>query len=353
MKKYLLILLICVIPLAMADEFKFEPSTPGTTPVIQDWVQPQPILAPEPVWKGLERMTAAERENSSIELILEPNASGQALQMARSIENLWNNGSFEQALALFPTLGMLTDISEMAIGNVWRTPVPTSEPEWGADVRVGNRDSIFINVLDIHRVSSNLFAVMLYQQGSQYQWTINISLNGGSNWSETYQWWANYQMNSLSATVAANHCYVAFGRGSSQDQAFLARYRASDGQQDTFPGGATWVTAFTTTSPEQITEVAITSNQDFFNNRLYYLAITNQNNLLYYWDDVNAVSWTEVVTGITNADRGLDACCNEGYADYFLLTSYYDTGNTVHVAGRASTLRISSECGSAANQRGR
>jgi len=351
MKKYVLTLLICIIPLAMADEFKFEPSTPGTTPAIQDLDQPQQTLAPEPVWKGLERMTTAERENSFIELILELNASEQALQMADRIEDLWNSGSFEEALTLFPTLGTLTDINEMSIGNAWRTPVPTSGSDWGADVRVGNRDSITVCELDIHRASSNLFAVVLYRQGSQYQWTMNLSVNGGSNWSETYMWWANYPLFNVSAAVAANHCYVAYGSGSLS--ARIRRFRATDAQSDTFPNGAANIVVFSTTSPDTVKEVILRSNQDFYNNRLYYVALTNQGDLVYYWDDVNAISWTEVITGISNADRGLDASCNEGYAEYFLLVSYYDTGNNVHVAGRPEVLLNPTESGSVDKKRGR
>lgn len=350
MKRCILVLLLSLTILVFAEEFPCEPgteTTPVGTPVKSDRVEEEPFIISEPVWKGLEQMTQEERENSEISLILEKEASEQAQQLAQRIENLWNSGEFEEALLLFPELEPLTDINEMAIGNAWRTPVPTEyESRWGDDVRIGNRDSVLVNVLDIHRATGNLFTILLLQgDGKTNRWDVYHSTDGGENWSETYDWWASYQINSLSATVVASHCYVAFSRGLSQDEAFLYRFKATDGIQEDFPNGSAFITVFTTTSPDSIKEVAITSNQDFYNSRLYYLAITNQGNLIYYWDDVNAISWTEVVTGIGNAERGLDASCNESFAEYFLLVSYIGTDDVLHITGRKSAKLKANESG--------
>ncbi|MCK4421321.1 hypothetical protein KAW48_05935 [candidate division WOR-3 bacterium] len=350
MKRCMLILLLSLTILVFAEEFPCVPgteTTPRTTPVKSDRVEEEPFIISEPVWKGLERMNQEERENSEISLILEKEASDQALQMAQRIENLWNSGEFEEALLLFPELEPLTDINEMAIGNAWRTPVPTEyESRWGDDVRIGNRDSVLVNVLDIHRATGNLFTILLLQgDGNTNRWDVYHSTDSGVTWSETYDWWANYQINSLSATVVTSHCYVAYLGNSSQNSARIRRFKTTDGTVDNFPDGSSWIQVFTTTSPDSIQEVAITSNQDFWNNRLYYLAITNQGSLIYYWDTQDAISWDEVLTGIGNADRGLDASCNEGFAEYFLLASYIDTDNVLHMVGRKSAKLKASESG--------
>jgi len=312
--------------------------TPGTTPVMSDRIQQQPILTNEPVWKGLEQMPQEERENSEIELILGENATDAALQMAYRIENLWNNGKFEDALALFPEIENLTNINEMAIGNAWRTPVQTNNQcDWGSDVRIGNHENIFINAFDIHRASGNLFAVLLYPESSQYRWAMNFSSNGGQTWSETYYWWAGYELKSLSASVVANHCYVGFGRGSSQDQGFLYRFKVTDGTQEDFNNGSSYITVFTTTSPDSIQEVSLTSNQDYYNNRLYYLSIISSGELKFFWSDTGAITWTEITTGVTHADRGLDACCNEGFSTYYLLASYLTDDNKVNIDANNSS----------------
>jgi len=326
---------------ALGEEFPYVPGSeiaPGSGPVLQDQIQPQPLLTRDPVWKGLERLTQDERLNSDIELVLEKNASQEALQLARRIEDAWNSGRFKEALGLFPEIAKLTNVDEMAISNSWRTPIPTEQTTaWGTDVRIGNRDSIFVTALDIHRASGNLFAVLLYQSGTYYYWSVNFSTDGGATWTETYEWWATYELTTLSASVVTSHCYVGFARGPSQDQAFLYQFRVSDGQQENFPSGPSYVTVFTTTSPDYIKEVVLTSNQDSFDNRLYYFAIISTGDLKFYFGySPNYEVWNEIATNVTNADRGLDATWNEGYADYFLWASYFNTDNQVQIDGQAA-----------------
>jgi hypothetical protein len=327
---------------ALGEEFPYVPGTeiaPGSGPVLQDQIQPQPLLTRDPVWKGLERLNQQERLNAEIELVLEKNASHEALQMARRIESTWNSGNFKEALALFRSLGDLTNIDEVAIGNTWRTPIPTEQTTaWGTDVRIGNRDEIFVTSLDIHRASGNLFAILLYQEGTTYYWSVNFSTDGGATWTETYEWWASYELTTLSASVVTSHCYVGFARGASQDQAFLYQFRVTDGQQENFPSGPSYITVFTTTLPDYLKEVALASNQDFYNNRLYYMILTSTGTVRYFWAySPDYEVWAEIPTGITDGDRGLDATCNEGYASYFFCISYINVGDSIKVYGKATT----------------
>jgi len=126
MKKYVIALLVCFAAVALAEEF---PCLPGVQnapePAQYRHDQIEALVITEPVWKTLERMPLDERKNSEIDLVLQRDATAQALQMAEVIKNLWNTGKFEEALSFFPELGTLTDIDEMAIGNSWRTPLPT------------------------------------------------------------------------------------------------------------------------------------------------------------------------------------------------------------------------------------
>ncbi|HIE05398.1 MAG TPA: T9SS type A sorting domain-containing protein [bacterium (Candidatus Stahlbacteria)] len=295
------------------------------------------IVKPAPIWEGLEQMTESERMNSSIEIELGTNSSKEAEAVARRIEQLWNSGRYEDALSLFPELAEIVDGGEIAIGNTWRTPVPTREgSDWGNDVRVGNQDSIYVNDLDIHRASGNLFAILLYPQGSAYYWSVNFSTDGGATWNETFTFGASYQINWVDASVLANHCYVAYIVGTNQDGGRLRRFRVSDGQPEDFNNGQAFITVFTLASGA-IEEVNLTSNQDFFNNRLYYMSLTSTDELKYFWDDTGAVSWSEVNTGVTDADRGLDACTNEDYGTYFLLASYLTTSDQIKIDGRSSS----------------
>ncbi|MCK4396148.1 T9SS type A sorting domain-containing protein [candidate division WOR-3 bacterium] len=337
MKKCVVVMLALMVGFAFAEEFPYIPGSthniPGTAPIKLDQTELKPTLINEPVWKTLERMIQTERENSEIQLVLEKDATDEALHMAYRIENVWNSGEFENALALFPELAELTDINEMAIGNAWRTPVPTQEqPDWGADVRIGNRDSLYICALDRHNSTGNLFAIILLRgDGNTCRWNVNFSTNGGQTWSETYDWWANYDLNSLDAAVVANHCYVGFGRGSSQDQGFLYRFKVTDGTQENFPNASPYVTVFTTTSPDAIEEVALWSNHDQFDNRIYYSAIINDGEVRALWDDPDAITWTEYTTNIANAERGLDAGWNQDFADRYHWLSYISSNDSVHI----------------------
>lgn len=335
MKKCTVVFFVWVFVLAFADVVEPDATTDSHEKVqIHLDVNLTPDnSATEPVWKHLECMDQETRENSEIYLILEPNATQEAMVMARTIESMWNAGEFEDALARFPGLGNLTDINEMAIGNAWRIPIPTHETvDWGNDVRVGNRDSIYICVLDRHTATNNLFAIVMYEEGSGCQWAANFSSDGGTTWTETGVMWATYELKSLDAVSVADHCYVAFGGGASQYQALINRFNASDGTPDTFPNGYYTVLVFTTTSPDSIREVTLWSNQDGYNHRLYYGALINSGEIRTLWADPDALSWTDFVSNFTNAERGLDACSNDGIpASHYLWLSYISTNDSLCV----------------------
>ncbi|UCC80193.1 MAG: hypothetical protein JSW64_02195 [Candidatus Zixiibacteriota bacterium] len=348
MKTAIVVFLVVFFGSASAGELEVVSGSPSQ---IADYnVDEEPIVPLEmdgPIWEGLQYMSYDQRANSEIGLILEQNATADALQRAEEIEKRWNNGQYEQAIQLFGGLADLTDIDEVSIGNRWRNPLQTIEqPDWDTDVRIGNRDSIYVNAFDIHNATGNLFAILLFQgDGFTATWAVNLSTDGGATWSETYAWWAGYHINHLSATVVSNHCYVAFSRGSFQDQAFLYRFNANDGQQENFGNGSSYITVFTTTSPESILEVAITSNQDVTNDRLYYFGLTSEGVIRYCWDTPDALSWAEIFTGVSDADRGLDASFNEGFSQYFLNVSYIGDDNYLNIMGRGSGPLTSVESG--------
>jgi hypothetical protein len=277
----------------------------------------------------LEQLSPAERENACISVEF-ASSDADLVALGHEVERLWNGGEFEAALAQLDNLE--AHVGPVAIGTSWRKPVPTMEAQlWDDDVRIGNRDSIRLVAFDIHRVSGNLFAVLLFDNGTGSQWTANFSDDGGQTWSETYTWNALYHLRSLSASVLASHCYIAFGRGSAQDQALLYRCKASDGTQEDFNDGSRFVTVFTTGPSDSIREVALSSNQDSLNNRLYYTAITTAGSLAFWWADTGALSWHEIATGVDNAGRGLSAATNQGFDSLYAWVSYYDESDSLRI----------------------
>ena len=349
MRSMLVFLLLGLCWSASAGELEIMSGSPN--PNVSDYnLDREPIIPLKmdgPIWTGLQNMPHDLKINSEIELELEPNATVAALQKAEEIEKQWNSGLYDRAIQLFIELSDLTDINEVSIGNSWRIPLQTYEqPNWDTDVRIANRDSIYVNVLDIHNISGNLFAILLFQgDGYSSQWAVNLSTDGGQTWSETYVWYATFHINYMSATVVSNHCYVAYVGDLPQSSARIRRFRASDGQPENFGNGSAWIEVFTTTSPESILEVVLTSNQDEFNNRLYYLGLTSEGTIRYFWDDPDALNWIEVFTGVYDADRGLDACYNQGSVGYFLNISYIGQDNYLNIMGRSSGLPDNIESG--------
>ena len=346
MKKAFVFLMAVFIGSVSAGEMEYYTGSPSSqmSSYVLDGETITPLKMDGPIWSCLENMPYDQKANSEIELILERNASAEALAIAGEIEKEWNDGSYNRAMQLFYGLANLTDINEISIGESWKNPLRS--PDWDTDVRIGDRDSVYVTAFDIHNATGNLFAVLLLQgDGATSRWTTNFSTDGGATWNETYNWFAGYQINYLSATVVANYCYVAFSRGAAQDQAFLYRFDATDGLQENFDNGSSYITVFTTTPPESILEVAITSNQDVTDNRLYYFGLTSSGVIRYLWDIPDALSWDEVYTGVGDADRGLDACFNQGWSNYYLNVSYIGQDNYLNIMGRGSTLMDNVESG--------
>ena len=294
------------------------------------------LVATEPVWKNLERMSLEEKANSELELDLGVGATEPALRIADSIEEAWKAGQFAEALGLFSELDDVTEVDQMSVGLAWRSPVTPEESLWETDVRIGTRDEVHKTAMDIHRASGNLFAVLLYQEGSNYYWAVNISTDNGATWQETYAWGEPWLIRSITAAVVADHLYLAYTNGADQNNARLFRFNVANGARENFTGGYTYFTAFSTTPPEYIEELSLVSNQDFGIPglyRLYLLAITSADRLLFYWDNAEATSWAGVATGVTDADKGLDVSINEDYDTYWLWASYIDKQDSLCIDG--------------------
>ncbi|MFO7675675.1 MAG: T9SS type A sorting domain-containing protein [bacterium] len=299
--------------------------------------QPRPETERFPAWVALERMNQAERDNSRIELELPGDASPAARAAAAEVTGLWNRGRYDEARAAFHALGGLVDPCAVTIGNSWRTPVPTYQTcLWGDDVRIGNRDTISLVELDIHRASGNLFAVLAYREGTGNYWSVNLSTNGGVSWTETYTWFTSLNMYAVSAAVLTNYCYVVYDGGVSPNrQARVRRFRASTGADTAFGNGSAWLTIYTAAAGDSVKEISLVSSQDTYNDRIYCFTLLHSGAIKYIWSTAAAATWDTIIsTGVTNADRGLDACFNAGAESSFIWLSYYDTLDNVRITAR-------------------
>ena len=334
--KKLLFLLAIISASAFAIELPVdETMEPAPGAPIDYKSDAQPVNLPEfqsPVSSGLEELTQAERENSIISI----ESSTQNLElvaMASQIEQKWNQQKFNDAIGLMKQLESQNPQEHFAIGLQWRNPIESNEISmWGTDVRIGTRDSIYVVSSDVHYASGHIFAILLYHEGSQYKWSVNMSTNMGNSWTETYVWFAGFYIHSVSATIAANHCYVGYDYLSTTSSARIRRFRASDGLEEDFHNGETFIDAISLTLPDSVMEIAMASNQDYFNNRIYLSLISSQGNLEASWSD-SGVNWTSYSYNISDASHGLDITCNQGYSTYYSYLSYISTSNRCRIFG--------------------
>jgi hypothetical protein len=333
--KRLLVLILCGwVALLWSQEYPASEETrinPAQQQLMTDRQELPKFAASEPCWKVLERMNLNEQQNSLISVELINSASLQAVSIANNIENLWNSGQYSGALTLFNQLAEKVGRQNIAIGRSWKRPLTNPQGEmWGDNVRIGTRDSIYATAFDIHRASGYLFAILLYQEGSStWYWSVNLSQDGGQTWLETYSWWANYEITTIDAAVVGDHCYVGYNIGDAR----LRRFQTSDGAAVNFTSGAVYLTVFTSTS-DTLGEIALASNQDAFDNRLYYSAIQSDGGLRFYWGlGPDYETWYEITSGVTSASRGLDITFNQNYNDHYEWISYIDNVNILHIDG--------------------
>jgi len=339
------IIMLVTVPLLYSEEFPSEIGHEPSNQIITNLDRTEidmkaPALVTEPIFNDLIKMTLEEKLNSEIELDLGPDANPSALSVADEIKTLWNSQRYDESLAKYGELESLTDVNKICMGKSLHNPVPTPMDAQPADItsdaRIGTEDSVYITALDIHRASNKLFAVLLYRVGSNYYWAVYYSANGGFSWVNTYIWGEPWYIYTMSAKVVADHLYVCYSNGTDQNYVRCFRFRVSDGQRDNFSGGYSYITAYSTMAPDYIKEVALTTNQESWNNRLYLAIIMSVGDLRFIWDDPEAVSWTSVSTGVLSADEGIDITFNDpvsAFGTYWLFSSYIDNHDSLCIDG--------------------
>jgi hypothetical protein len=318
--------------------------TANSRVVIQEDIVDMKVALPvgvenNPFYYCLEILTLQERQNARIEIMFMNEVSQEIEDYARNIEQTWNSGAFEQALDMFEQLNSMPGAEGNAvIGIIWRTPIPAPVSEWGTDVRISMRDSVFVLAMDRDNVTNNLFAMIGFTgdgMGSKY--TANFSSDGGATWSETYSLGGfSYVMNDLDACACDDYFWVAYTGGTATNATcWLKRFQASNGQAANMPNGSSTYGLFSSALPDTIMDLEIMSNHDAYNNRLYVMAIIKNGTVRAFWGYTDQVNWTEYTLAITDALQGLDANWNYGYSNYFLLMSYVSNADQIVIYGKA------------------
>lgn len=340
MNKLFLLLIVGFISVSLAQEYPVTNSNSSFfnyDPNIFDQEENSFRSSGLPVWAGLENLSLSERENSTIDI--EHNQADAFVEIFNRVTNLWNTGKYEEALNLFKTIDA-EELKTVAVGIHWKVPIPTADhPEWGTDVRIGNRDSIEVVSLTYEKSTGKLFAVLVYTELGSYYYSMNLSIDGGATWSETFTYSAGgaIPIVSVSAAVVASHCYVGYAYDGAQTIGRLRRFTTSDGAFATFPDASNFVSVFSLASTDSVEQVVVNTNQTDFNNRLYYTALTKSDSIKAYWNNPTTVTYNSYINAFTDAETGLDMCRNNGYTG---AARFYNFGSYITTAGAIKTFGV-------------
>jgi hypothetical protein len=273
-----------------------------------------------------------------IDLVLDERAGSTSLATVREIEQLWNAGDCDGAIAVLAGLESMLPASAVDVGISWRSAVPASiQGIAGTDVRVGTRDSIVSVALDRDPGNGNLIAVLHVRKFNGDFWVLNLSTDGGVTWSEKEVWNATYPLKKVSLSILSGKAYVAFTRGIQQDQILVYRYNTTNGSAAAWPGPVPYLTtALTTGGGEMFTDLSTTSNDESFRDRYYVSTITSTKKLRFFWYQIDSTSAHEITTGVTSAVGGLSSAYATPGA--YMWLSYVDTAGQVCIDSiRSST----------------
>jgi hypothetical protein len=136
----------------------------------------------------------------------------------------------------------------------------------------------------------------------------------------------------IDAAVFNNYFYVVYL--TQNTYGYLRRFNTNNGNYDSDFGALLIIG-----EGAGLREVALASTEDLSpHTGLHCFAILNNNSLGYYFsEDTTITSWGTVPPGVANADRGLDACCNEGYASEYVWCSYIGTNDSIYIGSEGST----------------
>jgi hypothetical protein len=271
---------------------------------------------PVPVWTLLEGMGPEARANAVITFDL-GHASAEAWVEARAIEQMWNAGDFNGAIERLRNIGNFHDPCDIDVGMSWRKPIPTMVgADWGTNVRVGNRDSVYEIEFDRNNRTGNLFLASVRDSGALSCVNVYMSTDLGSTWSETYNMAVTTSyINAIGAVSNGSHFYVGYTRHPNQTVGRVMRFDADSGNQVRFANDSFYRTMFEADSLDSITEIEMTSTDDQFPaERIYAAGCTKGRMLLWGWTDSLAIAWSNSPNPNVNyCDGGLALTYNYYY----------------------------------------
>ncbi len=289
----------------------------------------QSVLATAmPLSSRLTALLPDGRADARIALELPGGSAASRIASARAIEDAWNTGDHDGALAGLRVLETSMDGATLAVGIQWRTPREARDRD---DIRIGGREHVRNVGLDFADLwgllEERLYSVLVFDlAGGGGGWSVNLSEDHGYAWQETYLWLSTETVGDASGRVGAGYLYVGYtGAGTGANTAIYARrFDLTDGSAD-----AGYGTQLVGDLPVAVTDVAVESDADGGGDHLHCLAIRADHELLMWSTSAPGLVWQPVPLGIADAQDGLSV--HWSFGPWFLYVAYRSVDDRVHV----------------------
>lgn len=293
--------------------------------------------AASPLWHWLSSIEPARRALATVQLEFGRAPALSERRAASEVEAAWNRGDHGKAIEALRTFEEAG--GRCAIAVSWAPGADASPLSGGTDVRLGGlRTEGHQASLDYDIATGHLCCVVRWGTTTGTSaWTVNFSSNDGATWSETASYISSLGLIDVSAAAVSGLCYVGYVYGGDAGNLRVRRYRMSDGAGDAAYGFQSILDAGAAT----IRDVAVVTNSEDYDNRVYVFTIQSDHALRYAWDvSTDGTTFTtEASPAVADADSALDASWgNARGCGPFLFVSYAGTDGRIHVQSRDASV---------------
>jgi hypothetical protein len=279
-----------------------------------------------PLWMELYDLSATDKANAEIRFEAPGCVDSKRSRELRMIEELWDRRDFDAAVDRLRALEE-AECCDLAMGINWRVPRPACAGDWGGDVQVDGLGEVIQTRLDFDDATGNLFVVNRRDGGTNPRLVINLSTDDGATWRETALWYSSIAVDDMDAVVIGNFLYIGYAMESGVSAGRMRRVFTSSGLFDSSYGTGGFYVVLDIDAVD-LREIAVASNEDNSADEIYYLAILPHvpgvDNLICGVSDIHGLAWTNLPTGIDDADHGLDATWNQDATSHDLVISWVD-----------------------------
>ncbi len=275
----------------------------------------------------LGAMAPASRDEARITLQLPAGMPATQRDAARAIAASWNSGQTDAALTMLRAFEAEQSATPLAVGIQWLAPRADANRD---DRRIGDRErvkDVGLDYVAYALLNFQLYSVLTFDlAGGGSGWSVNLSVDDGETWQETYAYLSATPITAVSGRVGADYLYVGYtATGDGDNTAIdMQRFSLADASADPI-----FATQHVASYPVEVREVAVETNADDANDRVFCVGVLADHGLAMRVMTPPVFVWSDLAPGITDASGGLSVHWNAGENSF--LASFRSVDDRVHV----------------------